>query len=221
MKCSSLAALLLAVLNAATLGAEEPRGELTIEILMDHMSRAAGVKARFLERKEVSLLVAPLESQGALYFIPPDRFARHTTKPGRTLLVIDGNTLRYFDEFGGEQIDLSGEPIARQFVENLTGLFNGDLPALRERYHVTFQSEGDLWQLVLQPRSENMRKFIRDITLRGDGPALLEMRMVENDGDSSTTTFTEIQTDYRFSELELETAFPSRLATEQAEIPGP
>ena len=186
----------------------QPVGELTLEILMHHMSRTSGVKARFRESKEVRLLSNPIETRGEIFFIPPDRFARHTSEPGRTTLVIDGESLRFDDEIGDEKIDLSVDPIARQFVDNFTVLFNGDLPELRNRYEIRFQAEDERWELVLDPRARTLRRYLRNITLRGEGSALTEMILVETDGDTTTTRFDEITTDHLFSARELEVAFP-------------
>ena len=69
---------------------------------------------------------------------------------------------------------------------------------------------------MLDPRAKALRRFLRDITLRGDGPVLSEMIVVEGDGDTTTTRFDEIVTDYRFSESELEAAFPAPQAADAA-----
>jgi hypothetical protein len=194
--------------SADVVAPAQPVGELTLEILMHHMSRTSGVKARFRESKEVRLLSNPIETRGEIFFIPPDRFARHTSEPGHTTLVIDGESLRFDDEIGDEKIDLSSDPIARQFVDNFTVLFNGDLPELRRRYQIRFQADDERWELVLDPSAKTLRRYLRSITLRGDGPALSEMIVVETDGDTTTTRFVEITTNHVFSERELEAAFP-------------
>ena len=52
---------------------------IALEELMGRLAESGGVRARFRETKHLSLLTAPLVSEGTLYFAPPDRFARHTT----------------------------------------------------------------------------------------------------------------------------------------------
>jgi outer membrane lipoprotein-sorting protein len=188
----------------------EPAGPLTLDILMHHMATTRGVRARFHEVKEVSLLAAPVESRGTVYFVPPDRFARHTTAPGRSWLVIEGDRLRFADEVAREEIDLSGDPVAGQFVGHFVVLWNGDLEALRERYEVAFEAgAGDGgWTLTLIPRSSRLRSFIEQIEVRGEGPALHEMTLVEADGDRTLTSFDDVETDHVFGAQELAEAFP-------------
>ena len=204
-----VAALLFAFLMPAPSRAQDSESRLTLEILMEQMAKTSGVRAHFRERKEISLLSAPIETHGVLYFVPPDRLARHTLEPGRAVLVIDGDSVRFFDASVGEPVDLSSDPIARQFAQNFAVLFNGDLASLRERYRVSFRSDGDHWELALDPRSAAVREFVRDITLRGRGATLLEMVWRETDGDQTTTRFDEVETNRAFSDEELDRAFPS------------
>jgi outer membrane lipoprotein-sorting protein len=124
--------LLLALPSAAgTRAAEEPP---TLEALMKGMAGASGVVARFREEKRLALLSEPVESRGTLYFVPPNRLSRETTEPSASRLVIDGNRVSFRDAAGGDAMDLSASPIAREYVSNFIVLFNGDLDALRERY---------------------------------------------------------------------------------------
>ena len=197
---------------------------LTLERLMAEMARSRGVVARFREVKEVSLLSAPIETRGELAFAPPDRFVRRTREPAATALYVDAEQLVFRDEAGGETVDLAADPVARRFVENLVVLWSGDLEALRERYEVSFEAEpqtepqtgpagetdpaaGARWQLRLRPRSAPMRDFVREIALRGAGPRLETMVLVESDGDRTTTTFEALETDHVFSAEELERTF--------------
>lgn len=211
LRDGALGLLLLCALPGPPARAESSE-RLTLDILMHHMATTRGVRARFHEVKEVSLLAAPVESRGTVYFVPPDRFARHTTSPSSTRLVIEGDRLRFADDVGREDIDLSGDPVAGQFVGHFVVLWNGDLEALRERYEVAFEASGagrDAdWTLTLVPRSSRLRSFIQRIEVHGAGPALHEMTLVEADGDRTLTRFDQVETDHVFAPEELALAFP-------------
>jgi outer membrane lipoprotein-sorting protein len=204
--------LLLVSVAVGLVAGAEPSETLTLDVLMHHMATTRGVRASFHEVKEVSLLAAPVESRGTVYFVPPDRFARHTTAPGRSWLVIEGDRLRFADEVGSEQIDLSADPVAGQFVGHFVSLWNGDLKALRERYEVGFEAAGpgreSGWTLTLVPRSSRLRSFLEEIQVRGQGPTLHEMTLIEADGDRTLTRFDEVATDHVFGPQELAEAFP-------------
>jgi outer membrane lipoprotein-sorting protein len=197
-------ALLLGLLALATAARA---ADLSLEDLMRGMASAPGVVLRFHEVKEVSLLAAPLETRGELYFVPPDRLARITTEPGHAALWVDGDRVRVSDEASGDVIDLAGDPVAKLFVDNFVVLFRGDLGALRERYAVRFTSDGDAWSLTLTPRSAPIDRFIASIELSGRGSVMRSMRMDERDGDRVTTTFEDVDVDHHFSDEEIARLF--------------
>jgi len=202
---------LLALLAAASAGAEPPAipgGELTLEALMQRMASTTGVRAEFREEKTLALLETPLVSEGELYFIPPSRMARITTRPGRSSLVIDGQKMSYTDEAGASDVDLAGNRVARTIADNFVVLFAGDLAALRERYQVAFVSEHPRWRIGLTPRAAPLSQFIASVELRGDGPALEQIAILEADGDRTVTRFRNVETDTRFSPEELARLFP-------------
>lgn len=176
---------------------------------MARMAATSGVRARFEERKEVALLSRPLESEGVLYFVPPRRLARFTTKPVAQAFVIDGPMLSFHDETGGDRVDLSRNEVARTVVENFVVLFGGDLPALRARYETRFEAEGARWRLGLVPRDARVRAVVARVELRGDGPKLAEMIVSEATGDRTVTTFPEVAVDVRFDDADIARLFPA------------
>jgi outer membrane lipoprotein-sorting protein len=213
-----LAAVLLALPAATQVSRSEPQASEghqgggtgqppTLEALMQGMSGAPGVEARFREQKQLALLSEPLESRGTLYFVPPDRLSRETSEPSQTRLVIDGDRFFFRDAAGAQTMDLSASPIAREYVSNFIVLFNGDLEALRRRYDPAFDADANGWTLVLRPRAGRLREFIERVTLVGRGRALERMELVEAGGDRTTTWFEAVRTDRAFSPEELARIF--------------
>jgi outer membrane lipoprotein-sorting protein len=202
---------LLAALWLALPAAGEPRtGEspATLEALMRGMASASGVEARFREEKRLALLSEPIESRGTLYFVPPNRLCRETQEPSVSRLVIDGDRVSFRDAAGGGQaVDLSASPIAREYVANFVVLFGGDLDALRKRYEPHFRADASGWTLELVPRAARLREFITRVTLAGRGRALERMEMIEAGGDRTTTWFEDVRSDRAFSDAELARIF--------------
>jgi hypothetical protein len=200
----ALCALLLAVVPRAAFAGD---ASLTLETLMQRMAATSGVRAEFRETRQIALLEAPLVSEGTLWFVPPGRMARWTRKPTLAAFVIDGPRLAYRDAAGGDVVDLSANRIARTVVENFMSLFNGDVTALRERYHVDFHAEGARWRLELVPRDSRVASVVQRVKLRGDGPALHEMIVEEEGGDRTVTAFHDVRTDVSFDPAELARIF--------------
>jgi len=116
--------------------------------------------------------------------------------------------MSYTDEAGASDVDLAGNRVARTIADNFVVLFAGDLAALRERYQVAFVSEHPRWRIGLTPRAAPLSQFIASVELRGDGPALEQIAILEADGDRTVTRFRNVETDTRFSPEELARLFP-------------
>jgi hypothetical protein len=192
---------------ALAAGAAADPGPATLEALMDGMARASGVRAEYIETKEMALLSAPIETRGVLHFIPPDRMVRRSLTPEVSALVVDGRRVEFRDASGSAPVDLSADPSAREFVDNFTTIFRGDMPALQRKYEVRFESDPPRWRLVLEPRDALLRRFVASLTLSGEGESMREMLLVEQDGDRTTTRFGRVETDHRYTEAEIRELF--------------
>lgn len=177
---------------------QQPNGTLTLDELLGHMATTRGVVAEFREVKLLSLLDAPLETRGTLYFVPPDRLARVTTSPTATRLVLRGDQMRFEDEAGANDIDLSANPVARQFADNLVVLWRGDRAELEKLYRLEFSAVGPAWKLALAPKGSPLDRFITSIRLSGDGQKISEMELLETDGDRTHTVFEKTEVDHAF-----------------------
>ena len=193
-------ALHLLLVAAVVLGADapQPAGTLTLDELLGHMATTRGVVAEFREVKLLALLDAPLETHGTLYFVPPDKLARVTRDPAATRLLLVGDHMRFEDEAGASDIDLSQNPVARQFANNLIVLWRGDRAALEALYRLDFEADGARWKLGLVPKSAPLDRFIRSIRIAGEGPTILDMELVETDGDRTHTVFEKSEVDHDF-----------------------
>jgi hypothetical protein len=192
----------------------EPGADFTLESLLETMTTSSGLSAEFAERKELALLSAPLESRGRLYFVPPDRFARFTTQPEFTALVIDGEHVRFREGDDGDELDLSANPLTRAFVDNFVVLWSGDRERLEQLYAAALRVEGERWELTLVPRDAPLNRFIEAVVLRGRSGALEQMIVRDRDGDRTVTTIRSVRLDRSFSASELERIFARGMPTD-------
>ena len=191
--------------SSASESAEPP---LTgIEDLMQALARIGGVQARFREIRYVSLLTSPLESEGMLYFSPPDLLARHITRPGRSSVVVRGSRVALRDETGYQDLPVGSSELAPALIDHLVGLLRGDLPALRARHAIEFRLDGQSWELRLEPKSRVVRSVIDSIRIEGRGNELITMEIVETSGDRTVTSFSEVQKGRTFTPSEIERLF--------------
>lgn len=165
------------------------------------------MRSKFKETRYLSILMAPIESEGMLYFERPDSLARHTVRPGNASVVVRGDEVVIRDETGEQRLDLSVSEIARELVGNLVVVLQGDLVALGERYEAGFHERGDGWSLELEPRSRAMRRIVESIRFEGRGDVMLSMETRETNGDRTVVTFEDVETDVVFTPSERERIF--------------
>ena len=205
----SVAAVLAALLPR--LAPSEEGRAFELGELMERMATTRGVAARFRERKEIALLAVPLETRGALYFVPPSRLAWFTFEPSSSVLIIDGDEIRFRDAGADSDLDLSQSPMARAFAENLMVLFNGDRERLERIYRAEVTGDRAGWKLELTPRGKPLSRFVERIALRGSDAGLAEMVVRNADGDRTVTAFEDVETDREFRPDELEQLFTAGL----------
>ncbi|MBL8974763.1 MAG: outer membrane lipoprotein carrier protein LolA [Myxococcales bacterium] len=184
-----------------------------LEQLLARFAAMSGLSARFREEKRRALLAAPLVSEGTLYFAPKGRLARHITAPAPATVLIDEGSLRFADAGGTETMSLTQNPVVRLFVDSFVKIFAGDRVALERMYTMELAAlpaaaDGVArWSLRLRPRVAPMTQIIERLELVGHDVALESMRVVEVGGDETLTTFSEVDTQRRFTAEELSALF--------------
>jgi outer membrane lipoprotein-sorting protein len=186
---------------------DSPVAPTSLEELMGLLAASGGVRARFHETRHLSILAAPIETRGMLYFVPPNRLARHTTWPDRSTLVVRADEVLFRDAAGEQVMQLGSSKIAQGLVGNLAALLRGDLVLLRDRYSVEFRTDGPEWLLHLEPRSRPLRRVIERIRVKGRGASLAAMETRETGGDTTHLVFSEVRTGLDFEPADLERIF--------------
>ena len=180
---------------------------IELEALMQRFAESGGVRARFRESRHLSILTDPIETTGTLYFAPPDRLARHTTSPGRSIIVIEAGRVSLGDETGQRVFDFSTNEVAQALVGNLMVVFRGDLKLLRERYLISFDSAAERWTLDLEPRARALRSIIERVQFVGKGRDLAAMETREPNGDRTIMKFSEIEIGLSWEPRDLDRIF--------------
>ena len=105
---------------------------------MQTLAAVKSSKARFVERKHMAILNAPLESSGTLVYVAPTRLEKHTLAPRAESLVLDGEDITITSTEPGQRrmLNLRDYPLIRAFVESIRSTLAGDLPTLTRFYEV-------------------------------------------------------------------------------------
>ncbi len=128
------------------------------------------LKTRLVQKKHLALFSVPVESKGVLLFKSPDQLRLEFFEPFQSLLMVSHKKLAKFEGFDGEWRKAPAgntrimEAVLGQIATWVKGEFNRD-----NLYRVSgrYRPAGDKKEvsIVLEPRDEQFKKFIRGFEL--------------------------------------------------------
>ena len=192
-RAAALLAVLLALACPAGLAAEPGGGDgWGVEELMRSLSQVKTAKGRFVERRDLAALTAPLRSSGTLVYVAPGRVETHTLKPAPESLTLEGDRLTIEKIEGGPKrvLNLPDYPVLWAFVESIRSTLAGDLGTLNRFYRVELSGKASQWRLALRPVEPKMSEVVSEIRIEGRGDWIGSISVFETGGDRSTMTIT-------------------------------
>lgn len=160
--------------------------------LMQALGAVKRSQARFVERKYLKALNAPLELSGTLRYEAPGKLDKRTLKPKPEALIVDGDRLSI--EAAGKPariLRLQDYPVLWAFVESIRSTLNGDIAVLERFYRVELEGSRAQWQLYLVPNDPDMRAVISQIAIGGSRDRIERIEVQEARGDRTVTRIIE------------------------------
>ncbi len=208
--CLFLRALGVALLSLGTIVASAQSATsapASLDALLEGFQSVTGLHARFREEKHIALLAAPLTSEGEIFFARPGGLLRRVTEPTPSEALIANGRLSLRSGSERQDIDLTQNPVLSAFVQSFQHVLVGDRAALERAYEVQYSHDGAAWSLRLRPRNRQLREFLQEMTLSGNGTSMQEMVMLEASGDRTTTRFFDVDLNRSFSASERRSLF--------------
>jgi len=169
-------------------GAAAAQSELTLESLLARIGGRKEQQARFVEKKYLALLDAPVESSGTLRYRAPDRLEKNTERPVKESLMLDGDQLVIERNGRRRSLPAAQLPGVAALVGGLRDTLGGDAEALRRVFKVVLQGGASSWQIDLLPSDVTVAQLVTRVTLRGREDRLLEVETLQADRDRSVMT---------------------------------
>jgi outer membrane lipoprotein-sorting protein len=187
----ALAILLVGCLVSAP-AQTQGKSALALEQLMKDLAQVKSARGRFVERKYLAMLNAPLESSGTLVYVAPGRLEKHMLSPRQESLILDGDRLIIDNRASGQRrtLPLQEHPVLWAFVESIRSTLAGDLPTLQRFYEVRLEGDAGAWHLRLKPKEARMRQAASEIRVGGKGTWVNVIEIDEAGGDRSVTEIT-------------------------------
>lgn len=160
--------------------------------LMQGLAQVKSARGKFVERKYLAILEAPLESSGTLAYAAPGRLEKHMLVPRQESMVLDGDTLVIDNKDTGQRrtFTLQDNPVLWAFVESIRSTLAGDLATLKRFYEVSLEGDAAAWRLRLKPMEKRMRQAAAEIRVGGSGTWVNLIEILEAGGDRSVTVIT-------------------------------
>jgi len=154
---------------------------------MLQLSEVKQSRARFVERKYLKALKAPLELSGTLTYTRPAFLEKRTLKPKPETLTVAGDKLTLENPAHHERrvLKLQDYPVLWGFVESIRATRAGDIKALERFYRVELEGGPAKWQLYLAPRERKMNEVISLIRIDGSQARIDTIEVQEARGDRS------------------------------------
>jgi outer membrane lipoprotein-sorting protein len=168
------------------------KSALALEQLMKDLAQVKSARGRFVERKHLAMLNAPLESSGTLVYAAPGRLEKHMLSPRQESLILDGDRLIIDHKATGQRrtFPLQEHPVLWAFVESIRSTLAGDLPTLQRFYEVRLEGDASAWRMRLKTKEARMRQAASEIRVGGSGTWVNVIEIDEAGGDRSVTEIT-------------------------------
>ena len=179
--------VMLAVTSVGPARPADPVAQWGIEGLMRQLSEVEHSQARFVERKYLKVLKAPLELSGTLTYVRPGRLEKRTLKPKVEVLTVAGDQVTMENPARNERrvLKLRDYPVLGGFIESVRATLGGDIKALERFYRVELEGGPAKWQLYLAPRDGKMNEVISLIRIDGSQARIDAIEVQETRGDRS------------------------------------
>ena len=161
--------------------------------LMGELAKHKSGKAKFVEKKYISLLDKPAISSGEMTFTAPDRLEKRTLIPKVETLLLDKDLLSIEREKQKLTINLSNQPEALAFIDSIRGTLTGNRAALEKNYHLSLSGTSDKWVLTLLPSDQKISALVQRITVSGIKNQIRSIEYLQADGDRSVMSIEPIE----------------------------
>ncbi len=192
--CRLFAALWLALTGCvASVGVAAADGEWTIEQLMQSLAQVKTARGKFVERKHLAMLSAPLEFSGTLVYTAPGRVEKHTLLPKPESLVLEQDRLVIENKARNQRrtLALQDYPVVWAFVESFRSTLAGDLRTLNRFYRTALEGNEQQWRLTLRPSEPRMQEMVSEILIAGSRNRVRTIEIIEKEGNRSVMSITE------------------------------
>jgi hypothetical protein len=160
---------------------------------MNDLAKHKGGKAKFVEKKYISLLDKPVISTGEMTYSAPDKLEKRTLTPKIETMTLDKDIISIEREKQKLSINLANQPEALAFVDSIRGTLSGNRVALEKNYALHLSGNSDKWVLTLLPSDQKIAAIVLRITVSGQKNQVRTIEYLQADGDRSVLSIDPVE----------------------------
>lgn len=160
----------------------------TLDQLMADLAQHRGGRARFVEKRYLSVLDKPVVASGEMTYTPPDRLEKRTLLPKPETLVLDRDNLTMERDKRKLSINLNSRPEAQAFVESIRSTLSGNRASLERSYSLQLKGSSSQWVLTMVPVEPAILLLLQRITVSGSKGQVRTIEYLQPDGDRTELT---------------------------------
>ena len=160
----------------------------TLDQLMAELAQHKGGRARFVEKRHLSVLDKPVVASGEMTYTPPDRLEKRTLLPKPETLVLDRDNLTMERDNRKLSINLNSRPEAQAFVESIRSTLSGNRASLERSYSLQLKGSSSQWVMTLVPVEPAIQLLLQRITVSGTRGQVRAIEYLQPDGDRTELT---------------------------------
>lgn len=174
---------------------EKSAHELAATLLVQPIKNIAPAKVlrgKFVHKKYLSDIPAPLESGGELLFLRDKGLYWHTRKPFESVFVLTPTEAFQRDE-GGVAIKVdAAQPAVRAAAGIFMALFSIDLKSLNQDFRLYGVPTPSGWQMGLKPKRAAMAAVFAQAIISG-AAQVQEIELTDSRGDRTVIRLSEVE----------------------------
>jgi outer membrane lipoprotein-sorting protein len=159
-----------------------------LDQLMTLLAQRQHGVADFEETQYLAVLKQPTHSSGVLSYDAPDHLEQRTLKPHPQSVVLDHGVLTMQVGTRQRTVRLQDYPQIAPLIDSVRATLAGDRHALEQRFQIEFEGDLEHWRLQLRPLDPKLSAIVQRIRLSGQRDAVLQVEIVQSDGDHSLMT---------------------------------
>lgn len=174
---------------------DEKQSKELMASLTEAASSMQTMQCRFVQSKNMAMLVGPSVSEGKMYFDSHDRLRWEYLTPNPFALVVNGDRIVKVTNGQVEVLEGNAGRMYQGIVTMIMGSASGQKLFDASSFDMVFYDDGDFWKSEMTPKRRDMKRMFSLLVFHFDKKTQVidHVEFIEPKGDKTTIQFEDIR----------------------------